>query len=189
MRLPALPRSASLAEPARASNDEASSASSSSQTSHTALLLDPHVRKKVRGGELRERLACAHPPRHLYRAGPFMRRRREAHDSSADGGVLALTLAPVLFRPACMARGVSRTVRSHPVFNLLPASQLGKCDGGALSSALRVPRSPKDHQFEVLLHKRRPQWIPASEGGEACAHMHVGIPLALAMVLDADASP
>jgi hypothetical protein len=58
-----------------------------------------------------------------------------------------------------------------------------------MSSALRVrvPRSPKDHQLEVWLHERRPQGIPTSEGGEACAH--VGTPLALAMVLDADASP
>jgi hypothetical protein len=79
--------------------------------------------------------------------------------------------------------------RSQPVFNLLPASQFGKRNGGTLYSALRVRRPPKDHQFEVRLHERRPQGILASEGGEACAHMHVGIPLALAMVLDADASP
>jgi hypothetical protein len=51
--------------------------------------------------------------RYPYQLDPFMRRHWQVRASSAAGGALALTLAPVLFRPACVARMATRTDRSY----------------------------------------------------------------------------
>jgi hypothetical protein len=140
-----------------------------------ALLRGDYLGQPVQDGDMQEGLALpAHPhphtfaPRHPYQLDSFMRQHWQVRASSAAGGALALTLAPVLFSPACAVRMARRTARSShstavSLYSRCTArTLLGDRNGGAHPRAPSYLGALELHSLEKVMHHAKVQ--PSTAG-------------------------